>query len=360
MLTTNISLVSDEAESGVSDLRKTGVHPDYWYPLARSGDVKPGRTIGRTFAGEPIAIIRAESGRIFALEDRCAHRQVPLSKGNVCGEQVQCCYHGWTYDAAGNCVNVPYVGKSEIMPKGVRGYPCREEYGLVFVFPGDADKVDDAQFPDVPTWHDPKYKTRYLDRKVDCHYSFLHENLMDMNHQFLHRRLMSRIQTGCLDLRQGNDWMEVDYTFSRVGKQPMGEKVMLGKRSVPTTERPHDLMTVRTQYPHQRLKFWTAGSEHPALDLWITYVPLDKEQRTNHTFGLMNIRRPSISSLMELLWPFVIWFTEGIFSEDRWIVELEQAAFDQQGADWNQEIFPVILQLRKMLLRRGLPILINP
>ena len=88
-------------------------------------------------------------------------------------------------------------------------------------------------------------------------------------------------------------------------------------------------------------------------------MPLDREQRINHTFGLMNIRKPSIPGLMELLWPFVVWFTEGIFTQDRWIVELEQAAFDQQGSDWNQEIFPVILQLRKMLLRQGLPIAAN-
>ena len=359
MSVTNIKVASTAAEAGAGDLRRTGAHPDYWYPLARSKDVKPGKTIARTFAGDPIAIIRTDSGRVFALEDRCAHRQVPLSRGSVCGEQVQCCYHGWTYDDTGECVNIPYVGKSELMPKGVRAYPCREEYGLIFVFPGAADKATDAGFPDVPSWHDPKYKTRYLDRQVGCHYSFLHENLMDMNHQFLHRRLMSRIRTGFLDLRQGDDWVEVDYTFSRVGKQPIGEKVILGKRDAPTAQRPRDLMTVRTQYPHQRLKFWTAGSEHPALDLWITYVPLDKQQRSNHTFGLMNIRKPSTSGLMEFLWPFVIWFTEGIFAEDRWIVELEQAAFDQQGGDWNQEIFPVILQLRKVLLRQGMPIPVN-
>ena len=216
-------------ESGDRDLRKTDAHPDYWYPLARSGDVKPGKTIGRTFAGEPIVIIRAESGRIFALEDRCAHRQVPLSKGKVSGERIQCCYHGWVYDDTGRCVNIPYVGKSDVMPRGVRAYPCREEYGLIFVFPGNAGKASVVQFPDVPTWHDPKYKTRYLDRRVDCHYSFLHENLMDMNHQFLHRRIMSRIRTGFLDLREGDDWVEVDYTFSRVGKTAHGREGYAGE-----------------------------------------------------------------------------------------------------------------------------------
>jgi renierapurpurin 18,18'-hydroxylase len=89
--------------------------------------------------------------------------------------------------------------------------------------------------------------------------------------------------------------------------------------------------------------------------LWNVYVPVDRKQRENHTFGLMMIRRPSIPGLIHLMWPFIVWFTEGIFAEDRWIVEHEQAAFDLQGEDWNQEISPVILALRSLLVRRGVP-----
>ena len=117
-----------------------------------------------------------------------------------------------------------------------------------------------------------------------------------------------------------------------------------------------DVMTVRTEYPYQTLKFCTGGSEHPALDLWNVYVPLDQAQRTNHTYGLMMIRRPSIPGLLELLWPFIIWFTNHIFAEDRQICEYEQAAFDQQGEDRNHEIFPVIRGLRKVLLENSPPL----
>lgn len=340
----------------LKDLRKIGAHPDHWYPIARTGEVKKGKTLSRSFAGEPIVLYRSEAGKLYALEDRCAHRQVPLHAGVVKGDNIQCCYHGWIYDGAGRCVNIPYVGRSEKIPNGVRAYPCREEYGLIFIFPGTMAGAGDSPFPDVPCWHDGRYKTRYLDSRVGCHYSFLHENLMDMNHQFLHRRIMSSIRTTFLGLREGPDWVEVDYTFSREGKQPVGEKLILGKRTGATTDRPRDLMTVRTQYPHQTLKFWTAGSEDPALDLWITYVPVDREQRINHTFGLMNIRKPGIPGLINLIWPFIVWFTEGIFTEDRWVVEMEQNAFDAQGADWNQEIFPVILSLRDVLIRNGVPI----
>ena len=199
------------------DLRKTALHPDFWHPVARSKSLKRGKTLGVHFAGEPIVLVRPEQGPVFALEDRCAHRQVPLHAGVVCPQGLQCCYHGWTYDAAGRCVSVPYLGKDKTKPNGVRSYPCREAYGLIFVFPGDPALAASTPFPDVPSFADPHYKTRYLDRRVECHYSFMHENLIDMNHQFLHRRLMGRIQTRFLALRREHGRVEVDYTFSRVG-----------------------------------------------------------------------------------------------------------------------------------------------
>jgi hypothetical protein len=35
---------------------------------------------------------------------------------------------------------------------------------------------------------------------------------------------------------------------------------------------------------------------------------------------------------------------------------MEQAAYDEQGADWNQEVFPPIRDLRKLLSKCGKPL----
>lgn len=336
-----------------SDIRKTGIDPNFWYPVARSRDLKTNKTLGVAFAGDPVVLVRPKSGEVFALENRCAHRQVPLDVGVVSEGTVKCAYHGWKYDRTGKCVSVPYLDKCTMKPNNVRHYPCREAYGLIFIFPGSLDHLENAEFPLVPSADNPEYKTRYLDRQVDCHYSFMHENLMDMNHQFLHRKLMGGIKTIFLDVRRGDNWVEADYSFKRAsGKQPLGEKFMLGKRP-DAGPADRDLMTIRTGYPYQTLKFWTAGSTEPALDLWNSYIPIDKEQRSNQTYGLMMIKRPSMPGVINLLWPFIVWFTNGIFAEDRWICELEQAAFDAQGEDWNHEIFPAIQQLREVLVENG-------
>jgi phenylpropionate dioxygenase-like ring-hydroxylating dioxygenase large terminal subunit len=341
-------------DAPVRDLRRVGIHPDYWYPLAWSHEVKRGKTHGVTFAGEPIVLARTESGKVFALEDRCAHRQVPLHQGVVDGESIRCGYHGWTYDCSGKCIDVPYLGR-ERLPNGVRSYPCREIEGLIFVFPGNAELADERPLPAFGSVSDKKYKTRRFGRPVNCHYSFMHENLMDMNHQFLHRRQMGQMRARSLGRRRGEGWVEVDYTFARMaGQQPIGEAIVFGQSRKAGGDNDKDVMTIRTEYPYQTLQIRTS-EQTLVMDLWIVYVPLDREQRTNRTFGLLSIRKPGIPGVLNLAWPLLVWFTERIFKEDREIVEAEQRAHDTQGADWNHEVFPVINELRALLRESGAP-----
>ncbi|MFM0207112.1 aromatic ring-hydroxylating dioxygenase subunit alpha [Paraburkholderia sediminicola] len=346
----------DQAANGapVRDLRRVGIHPDYWYPLAWSHEVKRGKTHGVTFAGEPIVLARTESGKVFALEDRCAHRQVPLHQGVVDGESIRCGYHGWTYDCSGKCIDVPYLGRDRL-PNGVRSYPCREVEGLIFVFPGNAALAEERPLPAFGSVSDKKYKTRRFGRPVNCHYSFMHENLMDMNHQFLHRRQMGQMRARSLGRRRGEGWVEVDYTFARMaGQQPIGEAIVFGQSRKAGGDNDKDVMTIRTEYPYQTLQIRTS-EQTLVMDLWIVYVPLDREQRTNRTFGLLSIRKPGIPGVLNLAWPLLVWFTERIFKEDREIVEAEQRAHDSQGADWNHEVFPVINELRALLRESGAP-----
>src|SRR5580698_5421648 len=108
------------------DTRKVKILPDHWYPVAWGREVKPGKTLAVRFGGDPVVLVRPKEGAVFALENRCAHRQVPLDAGVVDGCAIRCCYHGWTYDASGSCIDVPYLGKGKL-PNGVKAYPCREE-----------------------------------------------------------------------------------------------------------------------------------------------------------------------------------------------------------------------------------------
>lgn len=337
-----------------NDLRLTGAHPDFWYPLAWSDQLKARAVIARAFAGEPIALWRSKAGKVFALEDRCAHRQVPLSKGTVEGEALKCGYHGWTYDCAGACVDVPYLGKSRL-PNGVKSYPVMERDGLIFVFPGDAARAPQREPVTLGAAADSRYRSRRLKRDVRCHYSFMHENLFDMNHQFLHRKQMGLMKATCLGRRQGEDWCEVDYTFGRTGgSQSVGEAAILGAIRPGANTTARDLMTIRTEYPYQTLRVWVGGGE-PVLSVWLCYTPIGAQQKRNHTFGFLSVKKAKIPLITTIAWPFIAWFTEKIFHEDKEIVELEQAAWDEAGHDRNNEVFPALLDLRDVLRRNGAP-----
>ena len=68
------------------------------------------------------------------------------------------------------------------------------------------------------------------------------------------------------------------------------------------------------------------------------------------------IAKPPIPGPFMLAWPFIRRFTERVFAEDRMAVEAEQRAWDEQGEDRNQEVFPLIRDVRDVLRANGVPI----
>lgn len=54
-----------------------------------------------TLLGEPVVLFRKTDGELVALEDACPHRKLPLSMGRLDGNQIECGYHGLTFDGGG-------------------------------------------------------------------------------------------------------------------------------------------------------------------------------------------------------------------------------------------------------------------
>src|SRR5215471_7455909 len=63
--------------------------------------------LSRRMAGESIVLYRKSDGRVLALEDRCPHRQAPLSMGRKEGDSLRCMYHGLKFAPSGKCIEVP-------------------------------------------------------------------------------------------------------------------------------------------------------------------------------------------------------------------------------------------------------------
>jgi phenylpropionate dioxygenase-like ring-hydroxylating dioxygenase large terminal subunit len=57
--------------------------------------------------GEGIVLYRKTDGGVAAPEDACPYRKLPRSMGRIKGDDVECGYHGLTFDRTGTCTRVP-------------------------------------------------------------------------------------------------------------------------------------------------------------------------------------------------------------------------------------------------------------
>lgn len=122
---------------------------EMWYFALPGAALARGRMQAKTLLGEPLLLGRGDDGAVFALRDICPHRGIPLSCGRFDGREVECCYHGWRFDAAGRCTAIPSLvpgQELDIARLGVRAYPALERQGNVWVYFGE----DPAGAPEVP------------------------------------------------------------------------------------------------------------------------------------------------------------------------------------------------------------------
>lgn len=157
-----------------------------WYVAAWGREVD--QTLRRfTILGDHILLYRKADGHVVALEDRCPHRLLPLSKGKRIGDAVQCGYHGLTFGPDGKCTRVP--GQDRIPPSAmVTAYPIHERHGIIWIWMGDPELADAEQIFDMPQFTDPAWHAHQGDALfLESNYLNVAENLVDPAHvSFVH------------------------------------------------------------------------------------------------------------------------------------------------------------------------------
>lgn len=81
-----------------------------WYPVHFARDLPEGKPQRVYIFDEPIVLLKRPGDQgVVALRDRCPHRAAALSEGRMTPDgQLQCAYHGWSFDgASGICTNIP-------------------------------------------------------------------------------------------------------------------------------------------------------------------------------------------------------------------------------------------------------------
>jgi phenylpropionate dioxygenase-like ring-hydroxylating dioxygenase large terminal subunit len=185
----------DEASSVRHKAWAAGFDPAYWYAVEHDAALAPGAVQEVVFQGTSIALFRGRDGKLGAVENRCAHRHVKLSTGQVKDCQLTCRYHGWTYDADGKLTDVMDVTFDKPFPNvRLRSYPVAAKYGLIFVFFGDPALAAERPLPTIPELEgDDPWLVVPVDFTMKCHPTAYVNNVMDSTHvAALHRKFQTR------------------------------------------------------------------------------------------------------------------------------------------------------------------------
>ncbi|MGZ5969574.1 MAG: Rieske 2Fe-2S domain-containing protein [Polyangiales bacterium] len=162
-----------------------------WFIACTSKELRH-EPLARTIQGTPLVLFRDKNGEPGALLDRCPHRNVPLSLGEVASDGcLQCPYHGWRFDRSGECTAIPsYTGETAGKARRAPAFPVVEQQGCVWVWASPSAEMPATRPHRFAVADDPKYTTvRQVVEAKATMYSTI-ENALDVPHTaFLHKGL---------------------------------------------------------------------------------------------------------------------------------------------------------------------------
>lgn len=156
---------------------------NYWYAILDAHAIpKTGKfTCLKRFSKNLILWLDAERG-LICMEDRCAHKGAPLSKGKLVEGCIRCPYHGLKYDTTGKCVEAPALGPNRPIPEYLRTtvFTVRSQYGFVWMWWGT-----DAPTEEIPYY--PELMEEPTHQEADCfHYPVSFFRVMESNFDAYH------------------------------------------------------------------------------------------------------------------------------------------------------------------------------
>ena len=329
-------------------VRATGLDPDYWYAVAQADRIKPGKVIEVIFWKRSIALFRGTDGSFHALENRCAHRQIKLSLGEVKGCQLVCAYHGWQYDGTGRRADIAVSdSRAERLKPLVRSYPVKVRYGLVWLFPGSSELAEQRQIPDIPELEGPgQWACVPLSFTWSAHHSMVVDNVNDLTHAHLHRDFRPFQDAKLTTCETVGDNVHVAYD-TRVGRGRISGLFVDHDRQM------SNRMELCFEYPYH----WSNTDN--SIKNWLFLLPID--ERTTQVFFLFYFKSLKIPFLPIRIPRFamqtVMKFSNRLLiapllDQDRAAVEAEQLGYERHWDAPPIEFNPVVRELQNLTVRK--------
>lgn len=335
------------------DIRQTGINLNHWYVVARSTEVKT-QPLGVILWNEAIVLYRDAQGEVYALEDRCPHRQVKLSHGCVKGDRIECSYHGWQFKSSGECADVPYLAANQKLPNcKIRSYPVKEQDGFIWLFPGNVERLNRLFIKPmgVPEWEHLNYIATVSVIECQAHYSYLIENLMDMYHGHLHEDWQAWTDAVLNDIQEDENRVEAHYQAQSYYK--IDKIWSISQLFFPALRRLHpEPLDVSYVYPH-----WvsTLGKD---FKIYCLFCPISKTETRAYLihFTSLNafwrlhklpvgfrrfVKNSLFGSAQKLL--------DGLVRQDVQMIEQEQQAYLSNPEGRNYELNRALVSVQRLI-----------
>ncbi len=120
----------------------------YWQPIGAAVDLENKWTRRVRLLGEDLVIFKDRQGRLGLIAEQCPHRRASFAHGIPTENGIRCPYHGWEYNAQGQCIHQPNeLDKCAFRDKvSTDAYPVEEMGGMLFAYMGPQPQ------PLLPRW----------------------------------------------------------------------------------------------------------------------------------------------------------------------------------------------------------------
>jgi phthalate 4,5-dioxygenase oxygenase subunit len=160
----------------------------YWQPVALSEELSGPRPLKPVqLMGQHFVLFRDETGRVGLLDRDCPHRGADLAYGRLENGGLRCAFHGWLFDATGQCQETPAEPAGSRLCTRIKqgAYPVVEKSGIVFAYIGEGEP---PAFADFDCFVAPDSHTFAFKGLWECNWLQALEVGMDPAHaSFLHR-----------------------------------------------------------------------------------------------------------------------------------------------------------------------------
>lgn len=246
---------------------------DQWYAILEGVEVKQGKPVGVTRMGEKLVAWRDGTGKVTVMADKCPHRGVALSIGEIKDDCIQCPFHGFEFDRSGACTLVPANGKNAEPPKKMRvnAFATEEKHGFIYIWWGDPQE----SYPPVPFFEsiDDRFVYSTVTDTWNTHYSRVIENQLDVVHlPFVHRKTIGR---GNKTLVNGPKWVVKNhYPTDNLLEIWVKNEVDEGQKPLKPSEMPDPGRRPFLQFRYPNVWHnWIAED----IRVFIVFAPIDDE-----------------------------------------------------------------------------------